>query len=413
LDRKNEKLAKLLQKTAIFPFLIVIIRLKQTSMIISCYTKMFLLIVIILMSENSVHSHNVGDSSSAENDSLQAEGLAGIGEKVLNLVTWERDGFVFTMYPSIGVSPRNGFVYGVMPAVKWDSPRDGMFNTIAVNAEHSTTGMLQLQEEHEWYFHPLWLTTGEAFVNSREDLFWVGDEQEELYFDRNEFRIEGDLSYNLFPNYWVGGGLLININRFDENATELFERDRLVGAEGGLILGVGPNMVFDSRHRTLAPQRGAWIQLLPLLAGLGDYEYQKITFDGRKYFSLSDESTTLAFQTIVDYATEGVPFFEEPHLGGKERLRGIGHPMRETGNAVWLARAEVRQHLWWRLGVVAFAGLGKAGDHFKEPFEDVISSLGGGLRFRMLPDDPLNVRFDFGVSSTGQSGFFISLKEAF
>lgn len=382
-------------------------------MVVKHFFKLFLLSVI-LCSPDWAHSRNVGALSSENNDSLQTEkGLAGLGEKVFDWITWERNGFVFTMYPSISVSPRNGFVYGVMPAVKWNSSREGMFNTIAVNAEHSTMGMLQLQVEHEWYFHPLWLTTGEAFVNSREDLFWIGDHQEELYFDRNEFRLEWDFSYNISPAFWVGTGILVNKNRFDENASGAFGSDRLVGAEGGWILGIGPNMVFDTRHRTLAPQKGIWIQVLPLFAGLGDFSYQKVTLDGRKYFSLKEESTTLAFQAIVDYANEGVPFFEEPQLGGKERLRGIGHPMMETGNAVWLARAEIRQHLWWRLGVVAFAGLGGAGDHFQEPFADVISSLGGGLRFRMLPDDPLNVRFDFGVSSTGQSGFFISLKEAF
>jgi hypothetical protein len=326
---------------------------KQNSMFEPRYIKLFLLTVFLLMQKNPILSRSIGSLSSAKNDSLQAEGgLAGLGEKVFDWITWEQKGYVFTIYPSISVSPRNGFAYGVMPAVKWDSSREGMFNTIAVNAD-------------------------------------------------------------IFPSFWVGGGILINKNRFDETAAEVFKRDGLLGAEGGWLLGIGPNMVFDTRHRTLSPQRGIWIQVLPLFAGLGDYDYQKITLDGRKYFRLRDESTTLAFQAIVDYATEGVPFFEEPQLGGKERLRGIGHPMHETGNAVWLARAEIRQHLWWRLGVVAFAGLGGAGDHFKEPFADVISSLGGGLRFRMLPDDPLNVRFDFGVSSTGQSGFFISLKEAF
>lgn len=352
--------------------------------------------------------------SSASNDSVGAvQGIAGLGEKVLDWVTWERNGFVLTVYPSISVSPRNGFAYGVMPAVKWNSSRKGMFNTIAVNAEHSTKGMLQLQIEHEWYFHPLWLTTGEAFVNSREDLFWMGDRQEELYFDRNEFRIEGDISYNIFPNLWVGGNILVNKNRFDKNGVNAFKQDELEGAEGGWLFGLGPNVVYDSRHRTLSPQRGTWLQVLPLFSGMGNYEYQRITFDGRQYVPLQDEFTTLAFQVIVDYASGGVPFFEEPQLGGKERLRGIGHPMRETGNAVWMARAEIRQHLWWRLGIVAFSGLGQSGDHFRKPFADVVSSVGGGLRFRMLPDDPLNVRFDFGVSSTGQRGFFISLKEAF
>ncbi len=379
--------------------------------------KFFFLIAIFLLAGHGMQCQDIDSLDSSGEDSLEVTGgLAGMGEKILDVVTWERKGVVFTMYPSISVSPRNGFVYGVMPAVKWNSSREGMFNTIAVNAEHSTKGMLQLQVEHEWYFHPLWLTTGEAFVNSREDLFWVGDPEEDLYFDRDELRLEWDLVYNISPVLWVGGGMLVSKNQFDKNAQEAFEQNGLAGASGGMLIGIGPKFVFDSRHRTIAPQKGTWIQILPLfagLSGLGDFEYQKITFDGRQYFALQEETTTLAFQMIVDYATEEIPFFEEPQLGGKERLRGIGHPMRETGNAVWLARAEIRQHLWWRLGVVAFAGMGEAGNNFNDSFSDVISSVGGGLRFRMLPDDPLNIRFDFGVSSTGTSGFFISLKEAF
>jgi hypothetical protein len=100
-------------------------------------------------------------------------------------------------------------------------------------------------------------------------------------------------------------------------------------------------------------------------------------------------------------------------LGGKERLRGIGHPLRETGNAVWMARAELRQFIWWRFGGVVFAGVGQAAPDYQSPFSNSVASVGGGVRFRMLPDDPLNVRFDFGVSSMGTTGFFVSLKEAF
>jgi len=373
--------------------------------------------MIILLADISVQSQRVSVAEPQANDSLQKTvGIAGLGEKVLDLITWERGDLVYTLYPSVSVSPRNGFVYGVMPAIKWNSSRKGKFNTIAMNLEHSTKGMLQLQLEHEWYFVSSWLTTGESFVNSREDQYWLQGGDQEFYFDRKEFRIEWDFLNNLFPSLWIGGGILINNNRFDDSARRVFSEEQYLGSDGGWILGIGPKLVLDTRHRTLSPQRGFRLMFYPLFAGIagaGDYNYQRYSFDGRQYIPLKKDVSTLAFQVVVDYAHDEIPFFEEPFLGGKERLRGIGHPLKETGNAVWLARAEVRHHLWWRFGVVAFAGAGEAGENFKEPFSNIISSVGGGLRFRMLPDDPLNVRFDFGLSSIGTTGFFISLKEAF
>jgi len=351
------------------------------------------------------------------NDSIENEGgVAQIGEKILDFVTWEKEGLVFTVYPSLSVSPRNGFVYGVMPAVKWESHREGVSNTLTINAETSTKGMLQMQFEHEWYFHEKWLTSGEAFLNKREDLYWLGEGNEDFYFDRREIKVDWDLLNNFSPNFWFGLQLFVDNNHFSDEALRGFQDEGLTGFEGGLIFGLGPKILVDTRKRTLAPQSGILLELQPLfigIGGIGDYNYNRIVFDFRKYVPLKQDKSTLAFQIVLDFAEEKVPFYDTPQLGGKERLRGIGHPLKKTGNSVWLSRLELRQHLWWRFGVAAFAGIGEAKDNFKRPFADMVSSVGGGLRFRMLPDDPLNVRFDFGWSSMGTTGFFISLKEAF
>ncbi|PWD98033.1 BamA/TamA family outer membrane protein [Marinilabilia rubra] len=361
-------------------------------------------------------AHIIEKTYLATDSLVETGGVAQIGEKILDLVTWEKDGLVFTVYPSLSVSPRNGFVYGVMPAVKWESQRKGLSNTLTVNAETSTKGMLQLQFEHEWYFHEKWLTSGEAFLNKREDLFWIGGDQEDFYFDRREVKVDWDLLNNIYPGFWIGLQLFIDSNHFSDEAELSFREEGLQGFKGGLIFGLGPKLLLDTRERTLAPQSGVLLELQPLfvgVGGIGDYNFTRITVDFRKYVPLKQEKTTLAFQTVLDYAEEKVPFYDAPQLGGKERLRGIGHPLKRSGNSVWLSRVELRQHLWWRFGVAAFAGVGEAKVNYQNPFEDVVSSFGAGLRFRMLPDDPLNVRFDFGRSSIGTTGFFISLKEAF
>lgn len=354
--------------------------------------------------------------SNSNSDSTVLSALADIGEEVLDWVTWERDEYVITVYPSLSASSRNGFVYGVAPAVKWNSSRPGKANTLTMNAETSTKNILQLQFEHEWYFHPDWMTSGEAFITNGEDKYWLGAEENEIYFDRREFRLKWDVLSNVLPSFWIGAEWLLSNNYFNNEVQIFFSEADLDGHKGGWLFGIGPKIELDTRHRTISPQKGTWIQFgssFVGLAGLGKYNYFRFTIDARQYLQLKKDKTTLAFQGIVDYAEPGVPFFEEPQLGGKDRLRGIGHPLRETGNAVWLFRGELRQHLWWRLGGVVFAGLGKSAGNFQNPFSRAISSVGGGLRIRMLPDDPLNVRFDFGVSSSGTTGFFVSLKEAF
>jgi outer membrane protein assembly factor BamA len=363
------------------------------------------------------HAFALGNRTNHSNsDSTELSVLARIGEEVLDWVNWERDEFVITVYPSLSASPRNGFVYGVAPALKWNSSHPGKANTLTMNAETSTKNILQLQFEHEWYFHPDWMTSGEAFISSREDQYWLGTDETEIYFDRREFRLKWDVLANVLPAFWIGAEWLLNNNHFDNKAEVSFSEADLEGHKGDWLFGMGPKIEVDTRHRTISPQKGTWIQVSPSfvgLAGIGKYDYFRLTIDARRYLQLKKDKTTLAFQGIIDYAEQGVPFFEEPQLGGKERLRGIGHPLRETGNAVWLFRGELRQHLWWRLGGVVFAGFGESSDNFQNPFSGTISSVGGGLRLRMLPDDPLNVRFDFGVSSSGTTGFFVSLKEAF
>jgi outer membrane protein assembly factor BamA len=207
-------------------------------------------------------------------------------------------------------------------------------------------------------------------------------------------------TYDRFRNLEVGEGL-----------------DLLVyGLEGGAVIGVGPLVVFDSRNRVLSPQKGGLLRAHYLFfgpGGLGDYSYNQWTIDGRWYLPVVHWNSVVAFQLLVEFGGDGMPFYQAPQLGGKDRLRGIGHPLRMTGPSLWMARGEFRQPLWWRLGGVVFGGAGKTAPSFSHPLNDVIGSGGCGLRFRMLPHDPLNVRVDFGVSTLGDSGFFISLKEAF
>ncbi len=340
--------------------------------------------------------------------------LAGFGEKVLDKVTWEQGDYVFTVYPSGGYSPRNGLEVGLMPAFKWES--SGRVNTITMGLEVSARGMLQFQSRYEWFFHEFWQSRGELTWNRRHDKYWPGSENNYITFDRREFSVEAELLRCISNHLW--GGFAVQASENELTNFEFFEDSGFYtpGMRGGSVIGGGPLVVFDSRNRALSAEKGMLLRGQALffgVGGMGSYSYNQYSLDGRKYMPVGSWNGVLAWQVLVEFAGKGVPFYQAPYLGGKSRLRGIGHPLRSTGQAVWLARGEYRQPLWWRLGGVLFAGSGKASPDFQQPFTQVTGSFGGGLRFRMLPHDPLNIRIDYGVSTIGDTGFFISLKEAF
>ncbi|SFD79230.1 BamA/TamA family outer membrane protein [Thermophagus xiamenensis] len=385
---------------------------RQNRLVAFC---VFWIVTVLFFLTQNIEVYGKGISN--KGDTLEYNIIVNLGEQVLDWVTWEEEQYVFTIYPSLSASARNGFVCGLAPTIKWNSFRPGKSNTLTVNIETSTKGVWQFQLEHEWFFHPQWMTSGEVFFIDRTDQYWFEDENmESFYFEREEFRLKWDLLNNIFSKVWVGAEWLFSYNVFSDEAEGQFLLNGTEGATGGWLIGIGPKFEFDSRSRTIAPQKGTWIQFSPSFVGpwgWANYRYFRTTLDVRHYHKLKKDKSTLAFQTILDFAGSKAPFYERPQIGGKERLRGIAHPLWKTGNAMWMLRGEWRQHIWWRIGGVFFTEFGEVGENFKDPFNNIIKSIGGGLRFRMLPHDPLNVRFDIGVSSKGTAGFYVSLKEAF
>ena len=74
---------------------------------------------------------------------------------------------------------------------------------------------------------------------------------------------------------------------------------------------------------------------------------------------------------------------------------------------------EYRFPVWRRFGVVVFAGLGDvAGKMTKFHIRDFKVSAGFGARYLFVPEEKLNLRFDFGFGK-GTSGFYIDFTEAF
>jgi hypothetical protein len=96
---------------------------------------------------------------------------------------------------------------------------------------------------------------------------------------------------------------------------------------------------------------------------------------------------------------------------------------RYTDKGCMSVQAELRQHLINRLGMVAFAGVGRVASSFSDFFKSQAAmnaplfsglkpSVGAGLRVALDRAEKLNVRLDVGFGHHAH-GVYLNLAEAF
>src|SRR5690606_37990249 len=106
------------------------------------------------------------------------------------------------------------------------------------------------------------------------------------------------------------------------------------------------------------------------------------------------------------------PFNMLAQVGGTRMLRGY-HRGRFRTNNVLAAQLEYRFPIVWRFSGAAFAATGEAFDRVGElDDEALLWSIGGGVRFRVVQNDRINVRADVGWSPDDW-GFLFQIGEAF
>ncbi|HEX7853683.1 MAG TPA: BamA/TamA family outer membrane protein [Sphingobium sp.] len=181
------------------------------------------------------------------------------------------------------------------------------------------------------------------------------------------------------------------------------------------IVSIGPSFTFDSRNSSLNPRKGVYVTGTWLFGAkfLGsDFDQDKMQIGVNAYFPLG-KNTVLGVRKQLCSVSSNAPFYDLCMFGQQGDLRGY-----ETGRyrdgATWALQAEIRQHLFWRLGMVAFAGVGGIADSSKDIWKHstVLSSGGAGLRFLASKRNNVNVRFDAAYGKDGFA-FYFGIGEAF
>ncbi len=349
--------------------------------------------------------------------------FAGVGnllaqdEKVKN-GTW-------LTLPAISFSPETGFGFGGASLRLFKlNPEDTVARSsqIRVLALYTTEKQFIFNTRYQLFTfgENLFLTGRVEFLKFPEFYYGVGSgtsESNEELVEYNFIGLEKRLLKQLIPGFFSGLEFRY-YNRFNYSLVEsgLLERSMVAGFNGSEVVGLGPLFVIDKRDNIANPYKGYYLLVSSFFHGKllgGEFQYNNYRVDFRKYFKLSENlNHILAFQVFGNFVEGRAPFHNLSLLGGSSLMRGY-YRGRFRDNHMVASQVEYRMPVWWRFGLVGFAGVGNVANQLGDmKITRMKPSYGGGLRILIDETERLNMRLDFGFGDD-TAGFYLNVTEAF
>lgn len=272
----------------------------------------------------------------------------------------------------------------------------------------------------------------------------------DMYFEDNKYRLLTDVTFQKYPNKFYGignftsadleesytpqafsvrvagythvysrfnAGPLVRYESVSMQGTEplgMLRAGTIAGSRGGTAAGLGFAMNWDSRDNTFATSSGSLQQVTALFyRGMfgSDYSYTDIQIDSRNFFEVVP-GQVLALQAAAELTDGAAPFQSLAKFGGQNILRGYFEGRYRDRQGVAF-QVEYRVPLWWRFGLVGFAGVAQVSPIINEFALNRFWFAGGlGMRFLLNPDDRINLRLDLGYGNNS-SGVYVTVTEAF
>lgn len=177
--------------------------------------------------------------------------------------------------------------------------------------------------------------------------------------------------------------------------------------------GLGPTVAYDTRDNVFNAYTGSFFTLETLFnhSTFGsDRNYSLFELKANRYLTLKDNQK-LALRLFLKVGTGDVPF-EDQAIMGLTDLRGYSNG-KYRADQKYTIQGEYRWSFYKKFGMVAFAGVGWVADRMNEiRLEDILPSVGVGLRYMMIPQYRINIGIDFAVGK-GDTAFYFRINEAF
>lgn len=323
------------------------------------------------------------------------------------------------LLPIIFKSPDTGLAAGVLPQLVFRSSSTGNPSRIRMDSYYTQNRQYHLLlRSTYWFADNNRNLTGKVSLKEWPTSFYgIGKHASsgsQEKFTETLYEASVEATGRIAPGLFAGAGYGMRYGKLavDDTDGALFSGS-IPGSGTTFISGVHGVLRFDTRDNHFFPTSGSLhrVELFGAMKPLGsDYGFTRLTVDLRRYFSFHP-AHALAVQAI-GIATGGtVPFRMLPSAGST--LRGYSTVRHIDRNLVALQLEYRVVPVAWRLGMVAFGGVGEV---FDRPADIQLNKLkfaaGIGLRYQFSRPEKINIRFDYGLGRDS-SGDYIDLNEAF
>lgn len=331
----------------------------------------------------------------------------------------------FFMFPLLYYTPDTRFAFGAMGIYYFNikNKETGEKTRLSyARALADYTLNKQFDAWANWYIFlkdEEYISEGDIrYQNFIDRYYGIGNttkKEDELLYSYNLGLLDFVISKQVANRFFVGLEYryeqYINMELESENRVLW---DNTNGTNGIFNSGIGTVLLYDTRNSSVNASEGIFFEsrLLTNQKFLGaTRNFSTLSMKASTYYQFKPKNI-LAFQVAHNSAWGDVPFTDMPVLGGDNILRGYAKN-RFRDNNFSAFQAEYRFPLFWRFGMVTFAGLGDIYNQFTDVSLNTIKySLGAGLRFTINRAENLNVRMDYGIGRQN-TGFYILLTEAF
>ncbi len=343
----------------------------------------------------------------------------------LDLITFEKEKYTFLIIPTLGYEERTGVSIGLTPSWRFylggkDDGNDYFRpSSVSPSFEVSTSGMYEFVLSSLFYTKSNWFFQNKSLLQYMPDrYFYLGNNSDkETYSDieQKKWEFSGKLAKIIGKKWFLGIGYDIGLYNVKNTEGDVFNQS-VKGYGKSTVAGFGPTFTFDNRNNVVYPESGSFIEgyLISYIDGPGDYGFSSLAIDGRTFISLGNKERVIGFQGYCNVVSGDVPFYRMASIGGKRRFRGVSRPYKYIDNNSVYFQAAYRSMLIWRFGYELFTGLGNVFSQWDSSVIENVHLMGGvGLRIRVLDNEKLNFRIDYGMTNRGDSGVFFTLGEAF
>lgn len=338
------------------------------------------------------------------------------------------------IFPLLAYSAETALGFGFATAYVFKTKKGDSLtrtSTIPTGAIYTTRNQIIIGVGGNIFFpNEKYIMRFENTLSKFPDRFWgVGNntkqEAEEIY-SYSQFLINPQLLRKVYRRLFVGAVFeLQKIFDMEYTRNGVFDNSTIYGKNGGLSVGFGGVVSYDTRLNSYAPNQGGVVQITALNFNKSfgsHFPHSIIRFDIRKYFKTT-RTHVLAFQATGTF-TDGEPHFRNlGQLGSSTMMRGY-YAGRYKDKHAFAIQGEYRMPLIGRFGMVGFASVGRVADkieHFS--VENLKYAIGAGLRFALIKNEKLNLRLDYGIGlnednkqnafQLNSSNFYVLISEAF